>query len=393
MKVNYVTLSRKFLQTESEGNELYQKRLTDENTCLLRLDPDAEPFFVCINNEIACLVERIWKVNSRLQQLIEKIPARSILLQSALYREIELSNEIEGIHSSRKTLKEAAQKSSGRFFGQISQYGKILQDATPEFPCAIAEIREYYDELLYKEIQMDNPDNLPDGKMFRKDPVFISDGFKNRHTGVTPEDKIESMLQSSLNWMRHHTVPDLVAIAVFHYIFGYIHPFYDGNGRLNRFLTTVFLANDLGPSASLLLSTALSRHRSDYYKAFEVCEDPLNHNELTYFVLFFLNCLSEAVEDEFQILDEKWDEFTKFSESLKKMDLKSRDSQILQLLGESELFGEDGLIKEELAEKLGCSVSTVRNLVKEHKSRIFTTKEGRYNLYRLDRRFLKEMTE
>lgn len=393
MKVNYVTLSRKFLQTESEGNELYQKRLTDENTCLLRLDPDAEPFFVCINNEIACLVERIWKVNSRLQQLIEKIPARSILLQSALYREIELSNEIEGIHSSRKMLKEAAQKSSGRFFGQISQYGKILQDATPEFPCAIAEIREYYDELLYKEIQMDNPDNLPDGKMFRKDPVFISDGFKNRHTGVTPEDKIESMLQSSLNWMRHHTVPDLVAIAVFHYIFGYIHPFYDGNGRLNRFLTTVFLANDLGPSASLLLSTALSRHRSDYYKAFEVCEDPLNHNELTYFVLFFLNCLSEAVEDEFQILDEKWDEFTKFSESLKKMDLKSRDSQILQLLGESELFGEDGLIKEELAEKLGCSVSTVRNLVKEHKSRIFTTKEGRYNLYRLDRRFLKEMTE
>lgn len=393
MKVNYVTLSRKFLQTESEGNELYQKRLTDENTCLLRLDPDAEPFFVCINNEIACLVERIWKVNSRLQQLIEKIPARSILLQSALYREIELSNEIEGIHSSRKMLKEAAQKSSGRFFGQISQYGKILQDATPEFPCAIAEIREYYDELLYKEIQMGNPDNLPDGKMFRKDPVFISDGFKNRHTGVTPEDKIESMLQSSLNWMRHHTVPDLVAIAVFHYIFGYIHPFYDGNGRLNRFLTTVFLANDLGPSASLLLSTALSRHRSDYYKAFEVCEDPLNHNELTYFVLFFLNCLSEAVEDEFQILDEKWDEFTKFSESLKKMDLKSRDSQILQLLGESELFGEDGLTKEELAEKLGCSVSTVRNLVKEHKSRIFTTKEGRYNLYRLDRRFLKEMTE
>lgn len=393
MKAKYLTLSRMFHQNESDGKELYQKRLKDDNTCLLRLDPDAEPFFVCINNEISCLVEKIWKVNSRLQKLTGRIPARSILLQSALYLEIVLSNEIEGIHSSRKMLKEAAQKSSGRFYGQISQYGKILQDTTPEFPRTIAEIREYYDELLYEEIQMDNPADLPDGKMFRKDPVFISDGINNRHTGVTPEDKIESMLQSSLDWMHDHTVPDLVAIAVFHYIFGFIHPFYDGNGRLNRFLTTVFLANDLGPSASLLLSTALRRHRSDYYKAFEACEDPLNHNELTYFVLFFLNCLSEAVEDEFQILHDKWDEFMKFSESLKKMDLKSRDSQILQLLGESELFGEDGLTKEQLAEKLGCSVYTVRNLVKEHKSRIFTAKEGRYNLYRLDRRFLKEMTE
>ncbi len=32
----------------------------------------------------------------------------------------------------------------------------------------------------------------------------------------------------------------LVSIAVFHYLFGYVHPFYDGNGRMARYLSSIF---------------------------------------------------------------------------------------------------------------------------------------------------------
>lgn len=270
MKVHYELLSKYYHQNDALGNKIYKQRIENPNTCILNLDSASMPFFFCVTTQISCLVEKIWKLNARLQQLTSRIPAREILLRNALFEEIKCSNDIEGIHSSRKMLKEASQKKTGRFYGQVCQYEKILDEITPAFPLACQDIRNYYDELLYDEIQREDPEALPDGNLFRIHPVYIHDGTKMRYTGIMPEEKIETMLQNCLDWMQSQEVPALACAAVFHFVFSYIHPFYDGNDRLNRFLTTVFLANELGSAASLLLSQSLRKHRSEYYKAFEI---------------------------------------------------------------------------------------------------------------------------
>lgn len=80
-------------------------------------------------------------------------------------------------------------------------------------------------------------------------------------------------------------------VSLFHYLLGYIHPFYDGNGRLSRFLTSNYLCDD-NPFLALSLSQHIYAHKEAYYKAFTITNDPRNRGDLTYFVLSFLKLLS-----------------------------------------------------------------------------------------------------
>lgn len=83
-------------------------------------------------------------------------------------------------------------------------------------------------------------------------------------------------------------------------------------------------------------------------------------------MLFFLNCLYEAVEEEYNILRRKQEEYNQFLDMIDKLNLKLRDKDLLKYLGQAELFGDDGLSKEELACSLNCSIQTVNILVKKY---------------------------
>ena len=51
---------------------------------------------------------------------------------------------------------------------------------------------------------------------------------------------IETM-DAALKTLHSQDFPLLVRLGLFHYFFSYIHPFYDGNGRTDRFITSYFL--------------------------------------------------------------------------------------------------------------------------------------------------------
>lgn len=62
-------------------------------------------------------------------------------------------------------------------------------------------------------------------------------------------------------------VDDLVKLAIMHYQFESIHPFYDGNGRTGRILNVLFLVlKNLLDSPILYLSKYIINSKSDYYK-------------------------------------------------------------------------------------------------------------------------------
>lgn len=61
-------------------------------------------------------------------------------------------------------------------------------------------------------------------------------------------------------------LPALVRIALIHYQFEAIHPFWDGNGRIGRLLISVLLCEEaLLPSPLLYLSAFFELHRREYY--------------------------------------------------------------------------------------------------------------------------------
>ena len=102
--------------------------------------------------------------------------------------------------------------------------------------------------------------NIVDGLMFRKEAVDVhSASWKIIHRGVTPEEKLITALSDALNFLNDDANPVLVRIAVFHYLFAYIHPFYGGNGRTARFISSAYIAKHLHPLIALRLAVTIKR--------------------------------------------------------------------------------------------------------------------------------------
>lgn len=78
---------------------------------------------------------------------------------------------------------------------------------------------------------------------------------------------------------------------------GTVHPFYDGNGRTGRYLLALYLSSPLSILTTLSLSRVIAANRDAYYRSFKEAEHPLNHGELTHFVMNMLENVRIAQND------------------------------------------------------------------------------------------------
>ena len=125
------------------------------------------------------------------------------------------------------------------------------------------------------------------------------------HHGVEPETKIIELMNRALSILSDAELPVLVRVSVFHFMFAYIHPFYDGNGRTNRFISSSVLSHSFNPIVGYRLSYSVKERIGKYYKGFSLCEHPLNRGDLTPFVISFSELIVNAMESMLDSLQEK----------------------------------------------------------------------------------------
>lgn len=208
------------------------------------------------------------------------------------------------------------------------------------------------------------------------------------HQGIWPEEKIVELLDQSLKIANDHNIPALIRIAIFHFLFGYIHPFYDGNGRMNRYLSSLFLASEFSPEVSLQLSLCMRKKKKEYYQAFKICEDPFNKGDLTPFVLFFLETMDMTVQEEIHILKARKKEYDLFIDTIHRLDLSKKETILLNLLAERKIFNLGGATIADLCEKMSISENTMRKLLHNVDRYIYTIREGKTKQYDLHNDFL-----
>lgn len=141
------------------------------------------------------------------------------------------------------------------------------------------------------------------GKLFRMKAVEVIGAADKTHSGIISEPDIIQVLVQGIVFLNHTDCNLKIKAAFLHFLIGYVHPFYDGNGRLARYLSLYILADDLQIVGLLGLSKAIRQNRKEYYRAFEQAKHQLNCAELTQFAEFFLRMVVQSMKYGLEVLN------------------------------------------------------------------------------------------
>lgn len=365
--MKYSELYKTYYNNRKLYEEIYQNRFHNESTVMVPFEINHYNCYFLPNNEMIQLISKIYRYNRKLQYLESYLPgvAKDNFKMNALIEEIHLSNEMEGIKSTRKEIKETLNsskktESNKRLYGLVQKY-LMLSEKEDLSLNTCSDIRKIYDELLKEEITENNPENLPDGLFFRKDVVHVqNEHMKIIHSGLPSEDVIIEAMQKALSILHDEEIEPLIRVSIFHYLFGYIHPFYDGNGRTVRFLSSYYLARELDPLVSYNLSFTIKKDIKKYYRYFDITNDKINRGELTGFILYFLSVILLAVKDLAEKLEEKVEQLDFYGDTLKNMShLDDKSKKILYILIQSSLFAFENISVAQISSILNYSNQTI----------------------------------
>ena len=185
------------------------------------------------------------------------------------------------------------------------------------------------------------------------------------HEGLYPETKITETMSALLSSLKNPEYNELVNIAVTHYMFGYIHPFYDGNGRLSRFISSYLLSDTLEKIISYRLAYTIKQDTNAYYKIFKVTNNIYNRGDLTPFTLYFLELIKKSITELIGYFNEKNSQLDYFRKKVYDLNESKDYKEALDILTQNAMFGFEGLSVDELSSILNRSNYIIRKIIKQ----------------------------
>ena len=327
-----------------------------------------EIFAMCVTdlvtymNDIAYAEKAVEKAWGRLPRFAQ----REYLMQ-LIAKEVQNTNIIEGVHSTRKELSKALNAASEQNkHTRFSEFTKLfleladLNECDTSIPQTLQDIRKIYDSIMQGELESGD---IPDGEIFRKKKVSICDGANNVvHDGDATEAEIQDHLTQMLSLMNSNEVPTLIKACMCHYAFESVHPFYDGNGRTGRFLLALQLHEQLSMPTILSLSSVIYAEKSGYYAAFSKSQELFNCNDLTMFCCTMLKYIKKAQNEVFENISVQLKQIIycmdKLFEFSKKTAISKVQREVLSILLQNKLFSYDPtpMTRKQLSEYVGNAI-------------------------------------
>ncbi|MCK4920696.1 MAG: Fic family protein [Bacteroidales bacterium] len=212
---------------------------------------------------------------AELKGIASTIPNQSILINTLGLQEAKDSSAIENIITTHDDL----YKSELNLDSFKSLNAKEVQNYISALKKGFELINKT--KLLTNKTILQIQEVLEDNKAgFRKLP---GTALKNAATGetiYTPPQDYEDILNLMGNlekYINNSEVQDcdpLIKMAIIHFQFESIHPFYDGNGRTGRIINILYLIlEELQTLPILYLSKYIIKHKSEYYKFLQKVRD------------------------------------------------------------------------------------------------------------------------
>lgn len=131
---------------------------------------------------------------------------------------------------------------------------------------------------------------VDDAGRWRSGGVGVMAGDQVLH--MAPQaDRVPGLMSQLLGWLGDTDAHPLIASAVFHYEFEFIHPFSDGNGRMGRLWQTLILSRWNPLFADLPVESLVYAHQADYYRAIQTSTQ---QSDAAPFVTFMLERILET---------------------------------------------------------------------------------------------------
>lgn len=242
---------------------------------------------------------RAHRALAELKGYLDTIPDKNMLINAITIKEAKDSSEIENIITTHDELFKAM---------SLENYNN---PAAKEVVWYRAALRRGYE--LVKEKQMITTDIIVEiQELIEKDRAGIrklpGTVLKNALTGEvvhTPpgsEHEILTLMSNLEGYINNDSdnVDPLIKLAVIHYQFEAIHPFYDGNGRTGRIINVLYLVlKGLLNDPILYLSGFIMRNKMTYYRLLQEVSTKENWDE---WVLFILEGIEQTAKKTFQLV-------------------------------------------------------------------------------------------
>lgn len=199
---------------------------------------------------------------------------------------------------------------------------------------------------------------------YRTGPMQIVSGALGRetiHFTAPPHELMEGEMDELLHWLNSsQNIDDVLKSAIAHFWFIIIHPFDDGNGRIARAISDLFLArSDDSSNRFYSLSNQILKERKEYYS--QLHEAQSSDGDITNWIQWYLNCLYRALE----LTEESTDKVVgkvEFWDRHKDTELNSRQRLMINKL----LDGFEGKLKTSKWGKIAkCSQDTALRDIKD----------------------------
>lgn len=247
--------------------------------------------------ETVSVLRQLAKSNRTLAELkgyADTIPNKHILINAVMVNEAKDSSAIENIITTHDDLYRAMSESSGASSAakEVTSYRTALWHGY-----ALTRDRGILTTNMIIEIQALIEKN---NAGIRKLPGTV---LRNESTGETVytspagEGEIKDLLSNLEKYMNEDmdSVDPLIKLAVIHYQFESIHPFYDGNGRTGRIINVLYLVlKNLLDSPILYLSSYIIRHKAAYYQLLQTVRTEDNWEG---WILYILKGIEETAAD------------------------------------------------------------------------------------------------
>lgn len=204
---------------------------------------------------------------AELKGIAKTIPNQAMLINAIVLQESKDSSEIENIITTQDELYKALTVNKSKITPETKEVVDYRKAIFYGFDLAKDQGFLRVNDIV--NIQQELVNN---NAGIRSTPGTV---LKNDKTGevvyTPPQDKAE-ILELLTNFINHFNqnedeLSPLINLAILHYQFESIHPFYDGNGRTGRILNILYLIlNNLINVPILYLSSYIIENKPEYYR-------------------------------------------------------------------------------------------------------------------------------